>query len=117
MFKHKKDQYGRITHLKACIVARGFSQVYEVDYLETFAPVAKLASIRILFAIAAAMDLEIHQMDVVTAFLANELDEEIYMEQPKGFVDGNDMVCKLGKSLYGLKQSARLWNQKLDRYL
>src|SRR5208282_6014032 len=99
---------------------RGFSQVYGIDYLDTYAPVAKLASIRILFAIAASLDLEIHQMDVVAAFLANTLHEEIYMEQPEGFIDDGDdtdMVCKLGKSLYGLKQSARLWNQKLDRYL
>lgn len=120
VFKHKKDQFGRITRLKARLVARGFSQVYGIDYLDTYAPVAKLASIRILFAIAAAFDLEIHQMDVITAFLANTLHEEIYMEQPEGFTDDEhemDMVCELGKSLYGLKQSARLWNQKLDRYL
>jgi len=120
VFKHKKDQFGRITRLKARLVARGFSQIYGVDYLDTYAPVAKLASIRILFAIAASLDLEIHQMDVVTAFLANALHEEIYMEQPEGFIDDGqdlDMVCELGKSLYGLKQSARLWNQKLDRYL
>src|SRR5947207_4626299 len=84
VFKHKKDQFGRITRLKARLVARGFSQVYGIDYLDTYAPVAKLASIRILFAIAAAFDLEIHQMDVITAFLANTLHEEIYMEQPEG---------------------------------
>jgi hypothetical protein len=87
VFKHKKDQFGRITRLKARLVAREFSQIYGVDYLDTYAPVAKLASIRILFAIAASLDLEIHQMDVVTAFLANALHEEIYMEQPEGFVD------------------------------
>ena len=63
------------------------------------------------------MDLEIHQMDVVTAFLANKLEEEIYMEQPEGFTDETDKVCKLERSLYGLKQSAGLWNQKLDQYL
>jgi len=120
VFKHKKDQFGRITRLKVRLVARGFSQVYGIDYLDTYAPVAKLASIRILFVIAASLDLEIHQMDIVTAFLANILHEEIYMEQPEGFVDDGhdvDMVCELEKSLYGLKQSARLWNQKLDGYL
>ena len=115
VLKHKKDQFGRITRLKARLVARGFSQVFGVDYLETFAPVAKVASIRILLAIAVAVDLEIHQMDVVTAFLANSLDEEIYMEQHEGFVDGTNMVCKW--SLYGLKQSARLWNQHLNQHL
>lgn len=117
VLKHKRDQFARITRLKARLVARGFSQIYGIDYLDTYAPVAKLASIRILFAIAAAFDLELHQMDVVTAFLANKLDEEIYMEQPEGFTNGEDMVCKLGRSIYGLKQSARLWNRKLDRYL
>ena len=74
---------------------KSVSQVYGVDYLDTYAPVAKLASIRILFAIAASLDLEIH------------LHEEIYMEQPQGFVDDgqdSDMVCELGKNLYGLKQ-------------
>jgi len=63
------------------------------------------------------MDLEIHQMDVVTAFFVNKLGEEIYMEQPDGFVFGDDMVCKLQKSIYGLKQSPRLWNKRLDEHL
>ena len=115
--KHKRDQFGTITRLKGRVVARGFSQIPGVDYNETYAPVAKLASIRILFAIAAAFDLEIQQMDVVTAFLANQLDEEIYMEQPEGFTDGTDKVCKLERSIYGLKQSARLWNKRLDQRL
>jgi len=68
-------------------MARGFSQIYGIDYLDTYAPVVKLASIRILLAIAAIFGLEIHQMDVVTAFLAGELEEEIYMEQPEGRVE------------------------------
>jgi hypothetical protein len=115
--KHKRDQFGTITRLKGRVVARGFSQIPGVDYNETYAPVAKLASLRILLAIAAAYDLDIDQMDVVTAFLANLLDEEIYMEQPEGFTDGTDKVCKLGRSIYGLKQSARLWNKRLDARL
>ena len=84
-FKHKKDEHAIIVRLKARLVARGFSQIYGVDYLDTYAPVVKLASIRILLAIAATNGLEIHQMDVVTAFLAGDLEEEIYMEQPEGF--------------------------------
>src|SRR5271169_3570604 len=84
-FKHKKNEIARIVRLKARLVARGFSQIYGVDYLDTYAPVVKLASIRILLALAAVYDLEIHQMDVVMAFLAGELEEEIYMEQPEGF--------------------------------
>jgi len=104
--------------LKARLVARGFSQIYGVDYLDTYAPVVKLASIRILLAIAAIYGLEIHQMDVVTAFLAGDLEEEIYMEQPEGFeVGGNDFVCKLRKSLYGLKQAPRVWNQRIRLFL
>ena len=117
VWKHKCDQFHRITRLKARLVARDFSQTFGVDYFGTYAPVAKLMSIRILLTIAAAMDLEIHQMDVVIAFLANKLEEEIYMEQHEGFVFGNDMVCKLVKSIYGLKQSPRLWNKRLDEHL
>jgi hypothetical protein len=110
--KHKRDAMNRIVRLKARLVARGFSQIYGIDYLDTYAPVVKLASIRILLAIAAIYDLHIHQMDVVTAFLAGELEEEIYMEQPEGFEIGNpdseDLVCKLLRSLYGLKQAPRI---------
>ena len=120
ILKHKKNEIGQIVRLKARLVARGFSQIYGVDYLDTYAPVVKLASIRILLAIAAIYGLEIHQMDVVTAFLAGELEEEIYMEQPEGFKVGteeDDLVCLLRKSLYGLKQAPRIWNQRIRRFL
>src|SRR5271154_501924 len=119
-FKHKKNEVARIVRLKARLVARGFSQIYGIDYLDTYAPVVKLASIRILLAIAAIFGLEIHQMDVVTAFLAGELEEEIYMEQPEGFEIGtkeDDLFCRLRKSIYGLKQAPRIWNQKIRRFL
>src|SRR5579859_1528139 len=79
-------------------------------------PVAKLVSIRVLFAIAASLDLEIHQMDVVSAFLASKLDEKIYMEFPDGFKNG-DKVGLLGKSIYGLKQSARYFNRRFHDHL
>jgi hypothetical protein len=116
--KHKRDEMGRIIRLKARLVARGFSQIYGIDYLDTYAPVVKLASIRILLAIAAVFGLEIHQMDVVTAFLAGDLEQEIYMEQPEGYeMGGQDIVCRLIKSLYGLKQAPRVWNQRIRRYL
>ena len=120
VLKHKKNEIGQIVRLKARLVARGFSQIYGVDYLDTYAPVVKLASIRILLAIAAIYGLEIHQMDVVTAFLAGELEEEIYMEQPEGFKVGTedeDLVCRLRKSLYGLKQAPRVWNRKIRHFL
>ena len=90
-----------------------------MDYMETFAPVAKLASIRLLLAIAAREDYEIHQMDVTSAFLNGELKEEIYMTQPEGFVEKGkeDLVCRLHKSLYGLKQAGRAWYKKLHEAL
>ncbi len=89
--------------------ARGFTQTFGVDYNETFALVAKFVSICYILALAAIKDMEIHQMDVKTAFLNGDLEEEIYMEQPKGFTQkGEHLVCKLHKSLYGLKQSPRV---------
>ena len=104
---------------KARLVARGFQQVQGVDYNETYAPVVKLSSIRVLLAVVAHLDLELHQMDVVTAFLHGELDEDIYMHQPEGFRDPSkpNHVCKLVKSLYGLKQAGRKWNEKMDQFL
>ena len=93
-------------HFKARLVVRGYMQVYGIDFLDTFIPVAKLASLRIILAIVATEDLELHQMDVVAAFLAGDLDVEIYIEQPEGFKKGtedDDLVCLLGKGLYGLK--------------
>jgi hypothetical protein len=117
VFKHKTNENGEVVRFKARLVARGFTQVYGVDYMDTFAPVAKLAAIRILFAIAAKEDLEIQHMDVVTAFLIPDLEEEIYMEQPDGFDKGDALVCKLQKGLYGLKQSARIWNARLHQQL
>jgi hypothetical protein len=80
VFKAKKNEEGTIIRFKARLVVRGFTQVYGVDYMDTFAPVAKMASLWILLAIAAFEDLEIHQMDVITAFLAGKLDVEVYME-------------------------------------
>ena len=117
VFRHKKNAIGKIVQLKARLCARGFTQIPGIDYFDTYAPVAKLASIRILFAIAAIFDLEIQQMDVVMAFLAGYLTEEIYMEQPEGFERGDDIVCKLVKSLYGLKQAPRVWNLRVRDFL
>jgi len=119
VFKIKQGANGEVERYKARLVARGFIQTYGVDYDETFAPVAKFTSIRCILALAALEDLKIHQMDVKTAFLNGELEEEIYMEQLQGFVHqgGEHLVCKLHKSLYGLKQSPRAWNQKLEAFL
>jgi len=100
-----------VERYKAKLVARGFTQTYRVDYNKTFALVTKLTSIRCILALAALEDMEIHQMDVKIAFINDKLEEEIYMEQPQG------SCTKLHKSLYGLKQSPRAWNQKLDAFL
>lgn len=106
---------------KARYVAKGYSQVMGIDYKETFSPTANLTSIRALMQVAAQHDLNIHQMDVKTAYLHAPIDCELYIEQPEGFEQHSDtdekLVCKLNKSLYGLKQSGRNWNQMLSDYL
>ena len=99
IFRYKLGADGTIQRFRARLVAKGFTQTYGVDYNETFAPVAKLPSLRLLLAIAAIEDLEIHQMDVSSAFLLADLEEEIYMDQPGGYEKGN-LVCRLQKSLY-----------------
>ena len=119
VFKVKPKPDGTVDRYKARLVAQGFSQVQGLDYSEVFSPVVRYAGFRSLLAFANVNDLEVHQMDVTTAFLHGELDHEIYMEQPEGFVDEANptYVCKLKKSLYGLKQSARLWNSTLTQHL
>ena len=104
---------------KARLVAKGFSQMKGMEYDQIFAPVVRHTSIRVLLEIVAIHDLELEQLDVKTAFLHGDLDEDIYMEQPEGFVvDGKSkMVCKLKKSLYGLKQSPRQWYKRFDHFM
>jgi hypothetical protein len=118
-FKIKQNANGEVERYKARLVARGSTQTYGVDYNKNFALAAKFTSIRCILALAALEDMEIRQMDVKTAFINGELQEEIYMEQPQGFMHqgGEHLVCKLHKSLYGLKQSPRAWNQKLYAFL
>jgi hypothetical protein len=87
LFKIKHDANGNIVKFKARLVARGFSQAYGMDYFETYAPVAKLSTYRVIFALAALEQWEIHGMDVITAYLLGALDEEIHMLQPEGFVE------------------------------
>jgi hypothetical protein len=115
--KHVAD--GNIEKYKARFVARGFSQKEGEDYDETFAPVAKYTSIRSIIAIASVMGWKLHQMDVKTAFLNGVIEEEVYIEQPQGFViHGKEShVCKLKKALYGLKQAPRAWYARIDSYL
>jgi hypothetical protein len=115
--KHAADD--NIEKYKARFVARGFSQREGKDYDETFALVAKYISIRSIIAITSAMGWKLHQMDVNTAFLNDVIEEEVYIEQPQGFViHGKEShVCKLKKALYGLKQAPRAWCAKIDSYL
>ena len=107
--KHKAD--GSIDRYKARLVAKGYTQTYEVDYLETFAPVAKLNTVPVHLSLAANHDWPLLQFDVKNAFLHGDLQEEIYMDLPLSIhvTSKEGVVCRLRKSLYGLKQSPRAW--------
>ena len=117
--KVKRKADGSIDRYKARLVAQGYSQEPGQDYDDNYALVARFSSIRSLLAIAVQLNLEVHQMDVRTAFLNGELEHELYMEQLEGYEgeEHPDCLCKLRKSLYGLKQSARCWNVKMDSFL
>ena len=117
VFKLKRGPHGEVIRYKCRWVVRGFTQEEGVDYDETFASVVKPMSYKALFAIAAALDLEVEQMDVKTAFLYGDIDHEIYVEQPHHMTDGTPRVCKLRKALYGLRQAPRIWYQTLTNFL
>ncbi|KAL4383566.1 hypothetical protein GQ457_15G010160 [Hibiscus cannabinus] len=119
VFKTKKDSKGNIERYKARLVAKGFTQREGIDYTETFSPVSKKDSLRIVLALVTQFDLELQQMDVKTAFLNGDLEEEVYMKQPEGFSssDGENLVCKLKKSIYGLKQASRQWYLKFHEVI
>jgi hypothetical protein len=112
VYKIKSD--GR---LKSRLVARGFTQVYGIDFDETWAPVGRKASLKLLIAHVLRNNWKWRQMDVDTAFLNSDLHEEIYMSQPQGFEDGTNRVCKLLKSVYGLKQASREWYHTLREFI
>lgn len=114
VFKLKLDEHGNAVRYKARLVAQGFTQKFGVDYDEVFAPVTRSSTFRTLLMVASARRLIVQQFDVKTAFLNGSLDEEIYMRAPPGS-DNSEKVFKLNKSLYGLKQAARVWNQTLSK--
>jgi len=119
IFKIKQRQDGTVDRFKARLVVKGYSQQEGVDYHETFSPVVSHESLRVLFAFAAHHDMEIHQMDVKTAFLNGVLDEEVFMEIPEGLQvsHGEGKVLKLLKALYGLKQAPREWNKVMHAFM
>lgn len=119
VFRVKTKADGSLDKLKARLVARGFEQLAGVDFHETFSPVVKFTTLRFMFALAATRGWEIQQLDVNNSFLNGDLEETIYMTQPKGFEDPEHphYVCKLLKSIYGLKQAPRAWYEKLKKCL
>ena len=119
VFKNKLDEASNVVRNKARLVAQGYNQMEGIDFEETFAPVARLESIRILIAFACSKNFKLYQMDVKSAFLNGYLKENVYVKQPPGFENINhpDYVYKLTKALYGLKQAPRAWYERLSLFL
>ncbi|RVX17384.1 Retrovirus-related Pol polyprotein from transposon RE2 [Vitis vinifera] len=114
IYKIKTRSDGSVERYKARLVAKGFTQEYEIDYEETFAPVARISSVRALLAVAAARKWDLFQMDVKNAFLNGDLSEEVYMQPPPGLSVESNKVCHLRRALYGLKQAPRAWFAKFS---
>jgi transposase InsO family protein len=118
LYKIKYNSEGELERFKARLVGQGFTQVYGVDFNETFAPVVKYKSLRVLLSVASILNYDIKQLDIVTAFLYATVKEDIYMRQPKGYETGGaNMVWKLKKALYGTKQAPHEWNNELNGFI
>ncbi|PNX61228.1 putative LRR receptor-like protein kinase, partial [Trifolium pratense] len=119
VFRTKLNADGSINKHKARLVVKGYAQIFGVDFFDTFAPVARQDTIRMLLSISAQKGWKIYHLDVKSAFLNGFLEEEIYIEQPEGFVvkEHEDKVYLLKKALYGLKQAPRAWYSRIDEYL
>lgn len=117
VYKAKFNPDGSLNKCKARLVARGDKQIKGKDYKYTFSPVARFTTVRVPIVMAAAKDWPIHQLDINNAFPHGFVDEELYMQPPPGYIVPSGMVCKLRRSLYGLRQSARQWNIELTKHL
>ncbi|KAJ3532326.1 hypothetical protein NM688_g7442 [Phlebia brevispora] len=114
VFHLKRDEAGNVVKYKARLVAQGFSQVEGINFNETYSPVVRLESLRTVIALGNALDMDLHSIDVVGAYLNGTLKEEIYMRQPPGYEDGTGRVCRLLRPLYGLRQAGYEWNETMD---
>ena len=119
VYINKMDEVGIVIRNKVRLVAKGYSQQEGIDFDETFAPVARIEAMRSFLAYAAHANFKVYQMDVKSAFLNGELEEEVYVQQPPGFEDPNfpDFVYRLLKALYRLKQAPRAWYETLSQFL
>ena len=118
VLKKKLNSDGSVERYKARLTAKGYSQREGIDYHETFAPVVKYKSLRVILSLANSLDYELKQLDVVTAFLYAPIKEDVYMAQPEGFETGGaHMVCKLNKTLYGIKQAPHEWNNEINHFI
>ena len=115
--KTKRENKGNVERYKTQLVAEGYTQREGIDFTETFSPVSTKDSFRLIMTLVAHFDLELHQMNVKSAFLIGDLSEEVYMLQPEGFkANGKEnMVCRLKRSIYGLKQASCQWYLKFDK--
>jgi hypothetical protein len=118
IFKTKLNENGEVEKYKARLVAKGYSQQYGVDYTEVFAPVARWDTIRMVISLAAQKGWNVYQLDVKSAFLHGELNEQVFVDQPQGYVKKGDelKVYKLKRALYGLKQAPRAWYSRIEAY-